>query len=50
MNKDNVVCVCIGNGSFPIIKKKEILPFEAKWIDIEDNILNKIRQRKTNTT
>ncbi|MBB1208523.1 DUF1725 domain-containing protein [Klebsiella pneumoniae] len=30
-------------------KKKEILPFEATWMDLEGIILSEISQRKTNT-
>ena len=35
---------------FPAIKKNEILPLAAIWMDIEDIMLREIvRQRKTNT-
>ena len=31
------------------IKKNEIMPFSATWMDLETIILNEIRQRKTST-
>ena len=31
-------------------KKKKILPFVATWIDLENLILNEVRQRKTKTS
>ena len=30
------------------IKKNEIMPFEATWVDLEIIILSELRQRKTN--
>ena len=33
---------------YSAIKMNEIMPFAATWIDLEMNILNKVRQRKTN--
>ena len=33
---------------YSAIKKNKIMPFAATWIDLEMNILNKVRQRKTN--
>ena len=30
------------------IKKNEIMPFVAKWMDIESVILSKVRQRRRN--
>ena len=35
-------------GYYSAIKKNKILPFSATWMDLEMNILNKVRQRKTN--
>ena len=31
------------------IKKNDILPFAATWMDLEDIMLSEISQRKTNT-
>ena len=33
---------------YSVIKKNEILPFAAIWMDLEDIILIEISQRKTN--
>ena len=30
------------------MRKKEILPFSTTWMNLEGNMLNKVRQRKTN--
>ena len=35
---------------YSAIKKKEIMPFAAIWMDPEIIILSEVRQRKTNTT
>ena len=34
---------------YSAIKKKEILPLAATWIDLEGIMLSEINQRKTNT-
>ena len=33
---------------YSAIKKNEILPFTAMWMNLENIMLSKIRQRKTN--
>ena len=42
------VCVCVMEY-YSAIKKNEILPFAAIWMDLEDIMLSEISQRKTNT-
>ena len=32
-----------------MIKKNEIMPFTAIWMDLENIILSEVSQRKTNT-
>ena len=34
---------------YSAIKKNEILPFAATWMDLEGIMLSKMSQRKTNT-
>ena len=34
---------------YSAIKKNEIRPFAAKWMGLENNILNKVSQKKANT-
>ena len=34
---------------YSAITKNEILPFAEIWLDLEDSMLSKINQRKTNT-
>ena len=40
--------IYIYNRNYPAIKKKEILPLAAMWMDLEIIILSEIRQRKPN--
>ena len=44
------MCVCIHRHSmeyYSAIKENKIIPFAAKWVDLEVIILNEILQRKT---
>ena len=43
------VCVCIIMEYYSAIKKDEILPFMATWMDLEGIMLREICQTKTNT-
>ena len=40
---------CVYNGILLSQKKKEILPFATKLIDLIVNMLSEVSQRKTNT-
>ena len=46
MDKEDVVHIY--NGILAI-KKNEIMPFAATWMDLEIIILNEVSQTKTNT-
>ena len=48
MDKEDVVYIY--NGTLSTIRKNEIMPFAATWMDLEIIILSEIRQRKTNIT
>ena len=48
MDKEDVVCICTVDY-YSAIKKNEILPFAAMWMDLESIMPNEISQRKTNT-
>ena len=41
------VCVCVMEY-YSAIKKNDIMPFAAIWMDLEIIILSEVRQRKTN--
>ena len=34
---------------YSVIKKNEIMPFSATWMDLEITILSEVRKKKTNT-
>ena len=34
---------------YSAIKKNEIMPFAATWMDVEMIVLSEVRKRKTNT-
>ena len=40
--------MCNNIQYYSSIEKKEILPFATTWMSLEGNMLNKLRQRKTN--
>ena len=47
MDKEDVVYIYTMEH-YSAIKKNEIMPFAAKWIDLEMIILNEVSQRKMN--
>ena len=50
MDKEGVVHIYIHTMRYYLaIKKNEIMPFAATWMDLEIIILSEVRQRKTNT-
>ena len=46
IKKEDVGCVCmhILNGIYSTVKKNEILPFAAMWMELECIMLNEITQ------
>ena len=49
MNKENVGCVCVYTDTHThtsAIKKNEIMPFAATWMDQEIMILSEISQKE----
>jgi len=42
MNKENMIFIY--NGNYSAIKKKEILPVTATWMDLEGSMLSEISQ------
>ena len=47
MDKEDVREVYIYNGIL-VIKKNEVMPFAATWMNLENIIVSEVRQRKTN--
>ena len=39
--------VYIYSGIYSAMKKNEMMPFSATWVDLEMTILNKVSQKKT---
>ena len=54
MDKENVyicvcVCVCVYTMEYySTIKRNDMVPFAATWIDLEIVTLSEVRKRKTN--
>ena len=47
MDKEDIVCNIM--EYYSAIKKNEIMPFAATWMDFEGNVLSELSQRKKNT-
>ena len=47
MDKEDVVIYA--REYYSIIRKKEILPFVTRWMDLEAILISEVRQIKTNT-
>ena len=50
MDKDDVVYISVFHTTeyYSAIKKNEIMPFAATWMDLEIIILNEVNEKKTN--
>ena len=46
MDKEHVMYTHIHNGILLTLKKNEIMPFVATWMDLEIIILSEIRERQ----
>ena len=44
MDKENLVYIYICNRTYSVLKKNEILPFTAKWVDLEGIMPREIGQ------
>jgi len=48
MDKEDVVCIYIYTEYYSAIKKNEILPFAARWMDLEGIMLSEVCQMEKN--
>ena len=48
LRPEDMVCVYI-REYYSATNENEILPFAARWVDLENIMLSEISQRKTNT-
>ena len=49
MDKDDVIYTCVYVNIPQSLKQNEIMPFAARWMDLEMVILSEVRKRKANT-